>query len=92
MARENVISHWRDSGRTPRFFGIDARSTFPLFLFLVHIQWWTLIVAVVATLLFGLIERYGFSATVFLRMIQNMLAGRRKYAKPWWREDHSLRF
>lgn len=90
MAAPQVISHWRDSGRIPRFFGIDARSTFPLLLFLVHIKWWTFIVAVIATILFGLIERYGFSATVFLRMIRSLLAGRRKLVRPWWREDKML--
>lgn len=92
MAKENIIAHWRDSGRTPRFFGIDARSTFPLLLFLVHIKLWTFILALSATLLFGIIERYGFSASVFLRILRNLLAGKRKYARPWWRDDKSMRF
>lgn len=87
MAAPKVISHWRDSGRNPRFFGIDARSTFPLLFFLVHIKLWTFIVTVIITLLFGIIGRYGFSTAVFLRMIRSLLAGSRKFAKPWWRED-----
>ncbi|MFN7097485.1 MAG: IcmT/TraK family protein [Gammaproteobacteria bacterium] len=90
MVAPEVISHWRDSGRIPRFFGIDARSTFPLLLFLMHIKVWTFIVAVVATIVFGLIERYGFSAIVFVRIIRSLLAGRRKLVKPWWREDKKL--
>lgn len=87
MAAPKVISHWRDSGRIPRFFGIDARSTFPLLFFLVHIKLWTFIVAILATVLFGLIERYGFSAVVFIRIMRSLLAGRRKQVKPWWLED-----
>lgn len=90
MAITEVISHWRDSGRIPRFFGIDARSTFPLLFFLVHIKLWTFLVAVIITVFFGLIERYGYSAIVFVRMFRSLLAGRRKLAKPWWREDKML--
>ena len=90
MAPPRIASHWRDSARIPRFFGIDARSSFPLLLFLAHIRLWTFIVAVGATLLFGAIERYGFSSIVFLRMLRSILAGRRKLARPWWREDKPL--
>jgi len=89
MATPKVVSHWRDSGRTPRFFGIDARSTFPLLLFLMHIKLWTFILALVVTLFFGILERYGFRAVVFVRMFRNLLAGSRKMTRPWWREDKS---
>lgn len=89
MAAPKVVSHWRDSGRTPRFFGIDARSTFPLLLFLMHIKLWTFILAIIVTLFFGILERYGFRAVVFLRMFRSLLAGSRKMTRPWWREDKS---
>lgn len=78
-------SHWRDSARVPRFFLIDARAAFPLLFFLLHIRLWTFIVAVVVTLFFGILERYGFSLVVFWRWLRTTLAGRRKYSSPWWR-------
>lgn len=87
MAIKRIVSHWRDSGRVPRFFGIDARSTLPLLLFLCHITLWTFITAVIITTFFGVLERFGFSARVFLRMFRSVLAGRRIVARPWWRED-----
>lgn len=87
MAIRRVVAHWRDSGRAPRFFGIDARATLPMLLFFCHITWWTFFLTLSITLFFGLLERFGFTARVFLRMIRAILAGPRVVAKPWWRED-----
>jgi len=78
-------AHWRDSARIPRFLGIDARSAFPLLLFLLHIKLWTFIIAVLATLFFAVIEFYGFSVSVFLRWLRGFIMGKRKMANPWWR-------
>lgn len=77
-------AHWRDSARNPRFFGIDASATFPLLLFLLHIRWWSFGVAVIATLFFALLERYGFKPAVFFRWLRNLIAGNRKAAKAWY--------
>lgn len=87
MAIRNIDAHWRDSARIPRLFVVDARSAFPLLLFLAHIRWWTFFLALVVTAFFGILERYGFSAVVFMRMIRSMLAGKRKLVKPWWRHE-----
>lgn len=86
MARVETEPHWRDSARTPRFFFIDARAAFPLLLFLLHIRIWSFVLAVVATIFFAALERYGFSVTVFLRWVRTKLAGPRKVAIPWWKE------
>ena len=75
MARVLTEAHWRDSARSPRFFIIDARAAFPFVLFLLHIRWWSFILAVVVTTFFGLLEKYGFSLTVFLRWLRSTLAG-----------------
>jgi len=77
--------HWRDSARTPRFFFMDARAAFPLLFFLLHIRLWTLIVAVIATIFFAILERYGFTVNVFGRWLRTTLVGKRKMASPWWR-------
>lgn len=87
MALFAIDSHWRDSARTPMFFFVDARATFPLLFFLVHIRLWTFITALIFILFFAFIARFGFSVVVFLRMIRTTLAGKRKLSKPWWRED-----
>ena len=79
-------AHWRDSARSARFFIVDYRAAFPLVLFLLHIRLWSFIVAIVATFFFSLLERYGFTVTVFLRWTRNWLAGPRKIASPWWKE------
>lgn len=76
--------HWRDSARVPKFFFIDGEATFPMLLFLLHIRLWTLGVAVLATLFFTLLSRYGFSISTFLRWFRNFLVGNRKIAQPWW--------
>lgn len=79
------MAHWRDSARNVRFFIIDYRAAFPLLFFLIHIKLWTFIFAVLATVGFSLLERYGFSVSVFLRWLRAYIAGKRKIAQPWWK-------
>lgn len=86
MARIRTEAHWRDSARSARFFFIDARAAFPLLLFLLHIRIWSFLLALGAMLFFGALERYGFSLTVFLRWVRNILAGPQKAAIPWWKQ------
>lgn len=78
-------AHWRDSARSARFFMVDARAAFPLFLFLMHIRVWTGVLVLVSAVFFGIIEHYGFTVPVFLRWIRGFLAGNLKSALPWWR-------
>lgn len=82
---DEVNAHWRDSARIPRFFGLDARAAFPLILFLLHIRIWTLVLAIIATLVFAIIERYGFSVSVALRRLRCLVVGNRKMSQSWWR-------
>ncbi len=86
MAAPKVVSHWRDSRKNARFFGIDARSTFPLLLFLVHIRLGHLYYCS-GHFIFWYIRALCFRAVVFLRMFRSLLAGSRKMTRPWWRED-----
>lgn len=78
-------AHWRDSARIARFFVIDSTAAFPLLLFLLHIEWWTFIVATIATTFFSILSRYGFTIPVFSRWLRSILAGPRKFAVPWWK-------
>jgi len=79
-------THWRDTAYTARFFFVDARASFPLFFFLMHIRWWTFGVAMAAMIFFALLEKYGFTVMVFGRWFRNFLAGPIKTASPWWKQ------
>lgn len=79
------MAHWRDSARNVRFFFIDFRACFPLLIMILHIRLWTFILAVIATIFFTTLERYGFSVVVFLRWLRAFVAGSRKIAQPWWK-------
>lgn len=79
------MAHWRDSARSVRLFFLDFRACFPLLILLFHIRWWTFILAVVATIFFTALERYGFTLVVFLRWLRAFIAGNRKIAQPWWK-------
>jgi len=84
MAQIPVDAHWRDSARPVKFFMLDGKACFPLLLFIMHIRLWTLIVAIIAMLFFGILNHYGFSVTVFTRWLRNFAAGTRRLATPWW--------
>ena len=79
------MAHWRDTARNVRFWFVDFRACFPLLLLLFHIRLWTLLVALITTVFFSLLERYGFSLIVFGRWLRLFIAGPRKMAQPWWR-------
>lgn len=84
MPMPSPDAHWRDSARPAKFLIIDAKAAFPIFLFLLHIKLWTFIIAVLATLFFTMLNRFGYSVEVFLRYARAVVAGRRKMAIPWW--------
>jgi len=79
-------AHWRDSARSARFFMVDARAAFPIFLFLMHIRVWTGMIVIFSAIFFGILEHYGFTVPVFLRWIRLFFAGSVKTATPWWRQ------
>ena len=78
------MAHWRDSARTPRFFFVDGRATFPLLLFLLHIRLWTFIIAVTFSIFFSSLQYFGFTLTIFTRWFRNLLAGDRKSTNHWF--------
>ena len=77
-------AHWRDSARSARFLFIDAKAAFPIFIFLMHIRWWTFFLALSFMMFFTMINRFGYSLEVFGRMFRGFLSGPRKIAIPWW--------
>lgn len=85
MATIPTDAHWRDSARSARFFLIDARAAFPLFIFLMHIRYWTAIMTLISMIFFGILERFGFTVPKFWRWLRSFLAGHRKMSTPWWK-------
>ena len=75
---------WRDSARPAQFFIFGSSAMFPFVFFLLHIRWWTFVVAVVVMLFLSVIQRYGFTVPVFVRWLRTAIAGPRKIATPWW--------
>lgn len=78
-------AHWRDSARNARFFLVDARAAFPVFLFLMHIRLWTGMIVLVSAIFFGVLEHFGFTVPVFFRWLRLFFAGPIKSSTPWWR-------
>jgi len=84
MALPTQSASWRDSARYPRFFFLDSRAVFPLLAFLLHIRIWTFVVAVLFTLFFSTLMRFGLTLPIFWRLIRSFIGGRRKMSRPWW--------
>lgn len=76
--------HWRDSARSIRFFIWDGKASFPLFVLILHISWWTFGMALLAMVFFTALNRFGFSPMVFARWLRGLVAGPHKRAIPWW--------
>lgn len=74
----------RNTARPARFFFFDAKAGIPVFIFLAHISWWTLWVSILSFVVFGILERFGFSITVALRLLRARLAGPVRYGVAWW--------
>lgn len=80
------MAHWRDSARPVKLWFFDFRAAFPLLFLLLNLaSLMTWIFAMLATVFFLLIERFGFTVTVFLRWLRAYIAGPRKIAQPWWK-------
>jgi intracellular multiplication protein IcmT len=86
MKAPSPNAHWRDSARSIRFFIWDGKAVFPLVLVLMYPRLWTLITALVTTMFFSLLIRYGLKVDVFFRWLRSAAAGPRKYSSPWWLE------
>jgi intracellular multiplication protein IcmT len=83
MAIEST-AHWRDSARSVKFFMLESEAVFPFVILLVHWSFVTLGVAIAATVFFSILIRYGMNIPVFFRTLRSFIAGKRKYAHPWW--------
>lgn len=66
----NNQGNWRNTARPARFLGLDAKATFPVFIWMCRVAWWTFFIAVASILFFWFLERFGYNVTVLYRMIR----------------------
>ncbi len=67
--------HWRNSMRTVRFLGFDARSALPIPLLLVYFRWSTVILTIITLLIFRHLERKGLTFPAALRNLRSWITG-----------------
>lgn len=65
-----MVVHWRDSMKSARFFALDARAAFPFMLVLLHIRWWTILVAFLVCAFLWMAERLGLRFDAALRAVR----------------------
>ena len=77
-------AHWRDSGRRPRFFIVDANFIFPLIIFFSNITYKTLYFIIVMFVVFIILDRTQFTIKKSIRYLRVLIAGNQRYRKGWW--------
>ena len=88
MANGNINPnvHWRDSARPVRFFIVDYKAALVLVLLLLFPSWNLFFITIGLFCFLFVLERYGYSTMVFLRLLRGFFAGSMKSAMPWWRQ------
>ena len=79
-----TLVSWRDSARRLKFFFLPGQAVYPLFIWIVYSRMWTFYIAIISSLFFAVLFRYGFSPRVFLRMLKCFFAGPVVSSRPWW--------
>lgn len=81
---------WRNSVYFAQFMpGVDGRVAVALFIFLMHMAWWTFFLFILTSIFFWAIERRGYTmGTAWLRM-KRMLTGNMR--QKWGATEYSVR-
>ena len=70
--------HWRDSMRTIRFLGFDARVAFLIPVWLLYLRWSTVILSFLVFYLFKFLENKGLTFPSAIRSLRSWLVGRER--------------
>ncbi|MFA7276861.1 MAG: IcmT/TraK family protein [Pseudobdellovibrionaceae bacterium] len=73
--KEQVNWHWRNTMRPIRFFNFDSRAIIPWCILLFHVRWSTLILVIVMTILFQILEKKGLTFDAALRSLRPIIFG-----------------
>ncbi len=68
--------HWRDTMRTVRFMGFDARVSFLVPVWLVYLRWSTIILSFIVFYTFKFLENKGLTFPAALRALRCWVLGR----------------
>lgn len=68
--------HWRDSMRTVRFMGFDARVAFLIPVWLLYLRWSTIILSFAVFYTFKFLENRGLTFPAAIRALRSWLTGR----------------
>lgn len=76
--KEQLNWHWRNNMRPVRFYMLDARAIIPYLALLVYARPSTLILAIISTTIFYIMERKGLTFPSALRAIRLWVIGRER--------------
>jgi intracellular multiplication protein IcmT len=82
--------HWRNSMKPVRFFALDARVSFFLLLFLLHMRPWTFGLFWVVCFLFWFLERKGLTFDASMRSFRTWIIGRNRPGWLWIRRRRMI--
>jgi len=68
--------HWRDTMRTVRFMGFDARVAFLIPVWLIYLRWSTIILSVAVFYTFKFLENKGLTFPSAIRALRSWMVGR----------------
>ncbi len=80
----NDSSLWRMASISPKILGIPCLAYCPIFIWLIHMRMWTLTLSILIIAFSGVLAKYGYTYSVFIRKISSFLRGKQISAKPWW--------
>ena len=72
----NNSSLWRMASVSPTVMGIPCLAYCPIFIWLLHFRMWTLMFSIVTIVFSGILARYGYTYTVFIRKILYSFRGK----------------
>ncbi len=78
---ERANWHWRNTMRPVRFFKLDARAALPFIVLLFYFRVVTLVLAIVITVVFVLLEQRGLTFDASLRAFRKWFLGQ---SRPAW--------
>lgn len=82
ILEDKMLWHWRDSMRVVRFFGFDARLGLLVPVMLLYPRLSTLILTIVAVIVFYMLERYGLTFPAAFRSLRVWIIGSDRDAWP----------
>lgn len=75
--------HWRNTMKPARFFRLDARAGALWVLVLMHFRQWTVLLAILVSVIFVMLERRGLTFASALRSLRSWIVGNYRPGVVW---------